>query len=222
MSQNASERELRAKIVATGRATNAAGINRGASGNVSARLGAGASDGFLVTPSGMPYDVMTPRDVVAMSQEGAARGVRAPSSEWRFHAELYRTRGDLNAIVHVHAPFATTLACLDRGIPAFHYMVAKAGGCDIRCAPYATFGSSELAALVVDAMRDRCACLMANHGMIAASADLPSALALAIEVEGLAEVYWRALQLGEPAVLSNAEMDIVIAKFRTYGQPRSG
>lgn len=216
------ERELRAMIVAAARAMNAAGINRGASGNLSARCSAGASDGFLVTPSGMPYDIMTPQDVVALSRDGETRGSRAPSSEWRFHAELYRARDDLGAIVHAHAPFATTLACLNRGIPAFHYMVAKAGGRDIRCAPYATFGSPELAALVVDAMRDRRACLMANHGMIAAGADLASALALAIEVEGLSEVYWRALQLGEPAVLSDTEMDLVIAKFRTYGQAQSG
>jgi L-fuculose-phosphate aldolase len=123
--------------------------------------------------------------------------------------------------VHVHAPFATTLACLNRGIPAFHYMVAMAGGRDIRCAPYATFGSPELAAHAVAAMADRRACLLANHGMIAAGADLPTALALAIEVEGLAEMYWRALQLGAPSLLSDAEMDVVIAKFRTYGQPQS-
>ena len=210
-----SERELRTAIVATAREMNAAKINRGKSGNVSARLDAG----FLITPTGIPYDAMTPDDIVAMTLDGVARGDRAPSSEWRFHRDLYRAREEFHAIVHVHAPFATTLACVRRGIPAFHYMVATAGGRDIRCAPYATFGSPELAALAVAAMADRRACLLANHGMIAAGRDLAGALALAIEVEGLAEMYWRALQIGEPALLSDAEMDVVLGKFLTYGQP---
>jgi L-fuculose-phosphate aldolase len=213
------EQELRAAIVATGCAMNAAGINRGTSGNVSARMQSDGFDGFLVTPTGMPYDTITSGDIVAMTLDGEARGSRRASSEWRFHRGLYRVRDDLHAIVHVHAPFATTLACLHRGIPAFHYMIAVAGGRDIRCAPYATFGSPELAAHAVEAMADRRACLLANHGMIAAGADLPAALALALEVEGLAEMYWRALQIGEPVLLSGAEMDVVIEKFRAYGQP---
>jgi L-fuculose-phosphate aldolase len=213
------EQELRAAIVATARAMNAAGINRGKSGNVSARMQSDGFDGFLVTPTGMPYDTITAEDIVAMTLDGEARGSRRASSEWRFHRDLYRVRDDLHAIVHVHAPFATTLACLRRGIPAFHYMIAAAGGRDIRCAPYATFGSPELAAHAVEAMAGRRACLLSNHGMIAAGADLPAALALAGEVEGLAEMYWRALQIGEPVLLSEAEMDVVLEKFRTYGQP---
>ena len=214
------ERELRIAIIATARAMNAAGINRGMSGNVSARVRTGAKDGFLITPTGMPYETTTPDDIVAVTLDGEVHGTRLPSSEWRFHRELYRARADIHAIVHVHAPFATTLACLHRGIPAFHYMVAKVGGRDIRCAPYATFGSDELANHAVEAMVDRRACLLANHGMIAAGNDLEAALALAVEVEGLAEMYWRALQLGEPEILSDAEMDGVIEKFRTYGQQR--
>ena len=214
-----SERELRAAIVATACAMNAAGINRGKSGNVSARIQANKLDGFLVTPTGMSYDTITAHDIVAVTLDGEARGSRRASSEWRFHRELYRARDDLHAIVHAHAPFATTLACLHRGIPPFHYMIAVAGGRDIRCAPYATFGSPELAALAVAAMADRRACLLANHGMIAAGADLAAALELAIEVEGLAEMYWRALQIGEPVMLSDAEMADVVEKFRTYGQP---
>ena len=214
----AGERELRAAIVASARAMNTAGINRGKSGNVSARAGAG----FLITPTGIPYDATTEDDIVAMTLDGEAHGNRAPSSEWRFHRDLYRARDEFNAIVHAHAPFATALACLHRGIPPFHYMVAVAGGPDIRCAPYATFGSPELAVLAVAAMADRRACLLANHGMIAAGHDLAGALALAIEVEGLAEMYWRALQIGEPALLSGAEMEIVLGKFRTYGQPDAG
>jgi L-fuculose-phosphate aldolase len=221
MPGDATERELRAAIIATARAMNAAGINRGRSGNVSARTSVEGISGFLITPTGIAYDDTTPDDIVAMTIDGTARGDRLPSSEWRFHRDLYRARDDFRAIVHVHAPFATTLACLHRGIPAFHYMVALAGGRDIRCAPYATFGSPELATQAVAAMADRRACLLANHGMIAAGKDLASALALAVEVEGLAEMYWRALQLGEPQILSDAEMDVVVANFRTYGQPDS-
>jgi L-fuculose-phosphate aldolase len=215
MKSSADERELLAGIVATAREMNAAKINRGKWGNVSARIGAG----FLITPTGIPYDATTPDDIVAMTLDGVAHGDRAPSSEWRFHRDLYRAREEFHAIVHVHAPFATSLACLRRGIPAFHYMVATVGGPDIRCAPYATFGSPELASLAVAAMADRRACLLANHGMIAAGRDLAEALAMAIEVEGLAEMYWRALQIGEPAILSDAEMDVVRGKFLTYGQP---
>ena len=213
------EQELRGGIVATACAMNAAGINRGTSGNVSARMQSDGFDGFLITPTGMPYDTITAGDIVAMTLDGEARGSRRASSEWRFHRDLYRVRHDLHAIVHVHAPFATTLACLHRGIPAFHYMIAVAGGRDIRCAPYATFGSPELAVNVVEAMAGRQACLLANHGVIAAGTDLAAALALAVEVEGLAEMYWRALQIGEPVLLSDAEMNTVIEKFRTYGQP---
>jgi len=205
---------LRQQVIATALAMNAAGINRGKSGNVSARL----DDGFLVTPSGLPYDQTTPADLVAMSHEGEVRGTRVPSSEWRFHRDIYRARPDAHAIVHTHAPFATSLACLHRGIPAFHYMVAIAGGSDIRCAPYATFGTQELSDHAVSALAGRKACLLANHGMIALGESLGRALALAIEVETLAEMYWRALQVGEPKLLPAEEMAVVLAKFATYGQ----
>jgi len=214
---------LREAVVATAREMNALGINRGKSGNVSARWRSVDFDGYMVTPTGMPYASMAPEDIVAMPLDGsadAARGARLPSSEWRFHRDIYRARPDAAAIVHTHAPFATSLACLGRAIPAFHYMVAAAGGNDVRCAPYATFGTQELSNHAVAALEGRRACLLANHGMIAIGAALPAALALAVEVETLAEMYWRALQLGEPVVLSDAEMDLVIAKFRTYGQPQ--
>ena len=207
------ERALREAIVATARAMNAAGINRGTSGNVSARI----DGGFLITPSGIPYHATAASDIAAMSEDGDARGRLAPSSEWRFHREIYRARPEFHAIVHTHSPFATTLACLDRGIPAFHYMVAIAGGKDIRCARYATFGTQELAELAVDALADRKACFLAHHGMIAADKTLDRALALAIEVETLAEMYWRALQVCEPELLSDAEMGAVMAKFASYG-----
>ena len=213
---DATEQELRAAIIATARAMNDAGINRGRSGNVSARVNPGTGDGFLVTPTGMSYDAMTPEDVVAMTRDGEARGSRRPSSEWRFHCELYRTRADFRAIVHVHAPFATTLACLNRGIPAFHYMVAVAGGDDIRCATYATFGTQQLSDRVLTAIQDRKACLMANHGMIAVGTSLDDALALAVEVEALAEQYARALQIGQPNLLSADEMQRVLESLQTY------
>ena len=213
------ESALRESIVATALAMNAAGINRGKSGNVSARLRTEHGDAFLITPSGLPYDRTTPVDLVAMTLDGAARGARRPSSEWRFHRDIYRARPEAGAIVHTHAPFATALACLDRGIPPFHYMVAVAGGRDIRCAPYATFGTQALSDHAVAALAGRKACLLAHHGMIAVGATLDAALALAAEVETLAEMYWRALQAGEPTLLPDGEMDLVLEKFASYGQP---
>jgi len=216
--------DLREAVIATAREMNALGINRGKSGNVSARWREGNFNGYLITPSGMPYAAIVAADIVAMPLAGrtrAARAGRRPSSEWRFHRDIYRARGDAGAIVHTHAPFSTSLACLHRGIPAFHYMVAVAGGDDIRCAPYATFGTQALSDRAVAALDGRRACLLANHGMIAIGASLEAALALAVEVETLAEMYWRAQQLGEPVLLSAAEMDVVVAKFGTYGQPNS-
>jgi L-fuculose-phosphate aldolase len=215
------ERALREAVIATALAMNAAGINRGKSGNVSARWREDAFDGFLVTPTGLPYARTTRDDIVAMTMAGAARGARQPSSEWRFHRDLYAARPDVQAIVHTHAPFATSLACMQRGIPAFHYMVAVAGGNDIRCAPYATFGTQALSDRAVAALDGRDACLLAHHGMIAVGRSLERALALAVEVETLAEMYWRALQLGEPALLPDREMALVLEQFRTYGQPDS-
>src|SRR5271166_6350714 len=156
------ERALGAEVVATAREMNACGLNRGTSGNVSARFG----DGFLITPSGLAYAAMGPQDIVAMTLDGEARGALTPSSEWRFHRALYVARPELGAVVHAHSPFATTLACLGRDIPAFHYMVAVAGGNNIRCAAYATFGTQLLAEHALAALQGRDACLLANHGMI--------------------------------------------------------
>jgi L-fuculose-phosphate aldolase len=208
----ADTRAVRLAVVATAREMNAVGINRGKSGNVSARV----SDGFLVTPSALPYDRTEAEDVVFVAADGTPHGRRRPSSEWRFHRDIYAARADVHAIVHTHSPFATTLACLDRAIPAFHYMVAVAGGDDIRCAPYATFGTQALSDHAVQALADRKACLLSHHGMIALGASLDDALALAVEVETLAEMYWRALQVGEPAVLTAAEMRQVLERFASY------
>ena len=206
---------LREQIIATALEMNARGLNRGKSGNVSARFDAG----FLITPTGMAYESTQPVDIVAMTQDGTARGPRLPSSEWRFHRDIYAARREVGAIVHAHSPFATSIACLGRDIPPFHYMIAVAGGKDIRCAAYATFGTQQLSDHALCALDGRKACLLANHGMIAVGASLAAALALAVEVEALAEQYWRASQIGTPNLLSDAEMEIVLEKFRTYGQP---
>jgi L-fuculose-phosphate aldolase len=212
------ELALREEIIATALEMNARGLNRGKSGNVSARV----DDGFLVTPSGLAYETTRADDIVAMTLDGESRGARPPSSEWRFHRDIYARRPEVAAIVHAHSPFATTLACLGRDIPAFHYMVAVAGGKDIRCAAYATFGTQQLSDHALSALDRRKACLLANHGMIALGESLADALALAVEVEALAEQYWRALQIAPPNLLSDAEMDVVLQKFATYGRPEPG
>ena len=208
-----SDLALRKKMVETARRMNALGINQGRSGNLSARAG----DGLLITPSGLAYDAMRPSDIVAMRFDGGWDGALKPSSEWHFHLGILRARPDAGAVLHAHSSFATALACLGRDIPAFHYMVAVAGGNSIRCAPYATFGTEELSGHAIAALDDRRACLLANHGMIALGADLDGALDLAVEVETLAEQYWRSLQIGEPVLLPDDEMDRVLEKFKTYG-----
>ncbi len=210
-----SEREL---IIATGRRMNEAGLNQGTSGNLSVRI----DGGFLVTPSGVPYDELEPRHVVAMRLDGGVDpGQLVPSSEWAIHRDVYARRPEVGGVLHAHSMFATTLSCLRRGIPAVHYMVAAAGGNDIRCADYATFGTPELSANVLAALEGRKACLMGNHGMLAVGATLPAALKLAIEVETIAAQYWRALQIGAPVILPDDEMARVLEKFASYGkQPK--
>jgi L-fuculose-phosphate aldolase len=205
--------ELRKRIIATALRMNTLGVNRGKSGNVSART----RNGFLVTPSGLAYEQTQPADIVAIDAAGKATGRRDPSSKWRFHYDIYRARPDCSAIVHTHSSFAVTLACVRMDVPAFHYMVAVAGGSSIRCAPYATFGTQALSDHALAALEGRKACLLANHGLIALGADLDAALALAVEVEALCEQYWRALQIGQPVILSEEEMGVVVEKFRSYG-----
>lgn len=201
-------------VLATARRMNAAGINRGAAGNVSART----ADGFLITPTGMAYDACTAEDMVTVGLDGTAAGRRQPSSEWRFHRDIYAARPDAGAILHAHSPFATSLACQALEIPPFHYMIARFGGDSIRCAAYATFGTQALSDAMLVALQDRRACLMAHHGMVVFGADLEEALALAIEFESLCEQYWRVLQLGAPKLLAADEMARVIEKFRDYGK----
>ncbi len=207
------ELQSRKAIIATALRMNALGINRGKSGNVSARW----RSGFLITPSGLDYDATRPADIVSIDPAGRASGRRPPSSEWRFHHDIYRHKPDVMAVVHTHSSFATTLACLHMDVPAFHYMIAVAGGDNLRCAPYATFGTQPLSDAALVALEGRKACLLANHGAISTGPDLESALALAVEVEALCEQYWRALQVGKPVLLPREEMEIVLAKFSTYG-----
>lgn len=202
-----------AAIVAAMRHLVATGMNQGASGNVSVRDG----DGFRVTPSGIAADTLDPAQIVAMTMDGGWSGAWKPSSEWRFHRDIYAARADAGAIVHCHSAAATAVAVLGRGLPAFHYMIAIAGGADIACAPYATFGSQELSDGAVAALTGRRACLLAHHGMIALGRDLDQAIAVATEIEFLADLYLRLLPLGEPPVLPAAEMAVVVEKFKSYG-----
>ncbi len=208
---------LAAEVLHTARAMNACGINRGTAGNVSARY-ADTSAGFLITPSGMAYDVIGADDIVAMSMDGGWQGARKPSSEWRFHRDIYAAKAEVGAVVHTHSSFATTLACMGCAIPPFHYMVARFGGKDVRCATYATFGSQELSDAALQALQGRSACLLAHHGMIVCGRDLKQALALAVELETLCEQYWRVLQIGAPQLLPDEEMELVLEKFAGYGQ----
>lgn len=204
---------LREQLLAISRKLCELGLNRGTSGNASVRDGTG----FLVTPTGMAVEEMTPRDMVWMSIDGKVQGERQPSSEWRFHRDILQARPEVGAVIHTHAMFATTLACLHREIPPFHYMIAVAGGGTIRCAPYALFGSQALSDAALSALQDRKACLLANHGMIAVGRDLDQALSVAVEVETLCEQYWRALQAGEPKLLSAEQMTEVMEQFKGYG-----
>lgn len=194
------------------------GLNRGTSGNIGCRL----ERTFLVTPSGIPADDLRPELMVEMDFDGAVLGGGRPSSEWRIHRDVFAARREVGAVVHTHSRYATTLACLHLEIPPFHYMIAAAGGDTVRCAPYALFGSQQLSDLALQALVDRKACLLGNHGMLALGASLRAALALAVELESLCEQYWSALQLGQPRLLTSSQMQEVMERFKTYGQAEAG
>jgi L-fuculose-phosphate aldolase len=221
-------RDLARELIRVGRALLERGLTRGTSGNLSART----PTGMLITPSAVPWDELQPDGLIELSLQPDeaghpvvigehSPGKLRPSSEWRLHASVLWARVDIGAVVHAHPPFATALSCLRRRIPAFHYMVAAAGGHDIPCAPYATFGTAELADGVAETLRERRACLMANHGMIALGGTPPDALALATEVEALAEQYCTALQVGEPVLLPEDEMARVTRAFEDYRRVQS-
>jgi L-fuculose-phosphate aldolase len=209
------DQELREGVIAACRELARRGLSYGTSGNVSARREARR---FFVSPTGMPYDALEPDDIPLVDFEGHWFGRRRPSSEWRFHRDILQRRPEVGAVVHTHSPSATSLACTGRAIPAFHYMVAVAGGSDIRCAPYHTFGTQELSDAAITALEGRRACLLANHGVIAVGADLATALTLAGEVENLATQYCAALALGQLRLLDEEEMRRVVEKFATYGR----
>ena len=190
------------------------GLNKGTSGNASLRYG----DGFLVTPSGMAVADMTPTHMVYMQMDGSYPAHQKPSSEWRFHRDILQARPEINAVIHTHSMFATTVACMRKDVPPFHYMIAVAGGDTIRCAPYALFGSQALSDAALVALTERKACLLANHGMIALGRDLADALAVAVEVENLCEQYWRLLQTGDLHLLTEQQMQEVFTQFKGYGK----
>ena len=210
------------------RQLDALGLNRGSSGNISFRASAEAAasaspaeGAYWVTPTGMPPDEMNAEAFVLMSADGRVlAGDWAPSTEWPFHGAVLARRPDLNAVVHMHSPHATALACQRRRLPPFHYMVAVAGGDDVPCTPYHLFGTEALSLAVQTAFADRNACLMANHGLVAGGASLGAALKVAIEVEALCGIYLQSLAMGEPVHLSQREMAEVLARFKQYGQAR--
>ncbi|MBW8268644.1 class II aldolase/adducin family protein [Caldovatus aquaticus] len=208
------EAAARAEIVRLARALDAAGMMPSKSGNLSCRTGDG---GMLITPSGLPYAAMRPEDLVRLGPDGQVRAGGRPSSEWRLHQAIYRARPEVAAVVHTHSPKATALSCARRGIPAFHYMVALAGGSDIRCGDYATFGTAALAEATLRALEGRRAALLANHGVVAVGASLAAAYTLALEVENLAGQYLALLAAGlAPVLLDEAEMARVLERFADY------
>ncbi len=205
---------LRREMVDICRRMNSSGINQGTAGNLSVRHGSS----LLITPSSLPYDLMLPEDLVEMGFDGTYEG-RRPSSEWRFHRDILRERTDINVVLHCHSVYATTLACHHKTIPSFHYMTGVAGGTTIRCAKYATFGTQALSDNALEALRDRKACLLGQHGQISLGENLEAALWLAIEIETLSRIYVQALALGDPPVLPDDEMARVIEQMRkmSYG-----
>ncbi|MCW2310234.1 class II aldolase/adducin family protein [Rhodobium gokarnense] len=209
----AAERRLRQEIIDVCLKMSDVGINQGTSGNVSVRHG----DGILITPSGIAYEQLVPEDIVAMDFDGTATGKYAASSEWRFHLDILKARPDLNAVVHAHPIYSTAIAMCREEIPAVHYMIAGAGGPTIRCAPYATYGTKELSDHALAALDGRNACLLANHGLIAGGPSLAKALWLAVEIETLAHQLTVARQFGNPVVLGDDEIAVVVEKFKNYG-----
>ncbi len=205
---------LRREMIATCIFMNDNRINQGTAGNISVRV----DEGFLITPSGVPYAEMVPDDIVLMDVEANSSGSRKPSTEWRFHRDIMRKKPQVGAVIHLHSMFCTTLSMLRREIPAVHYMIAAAGGSTVPCVGYFTWGTQDLADAIVAALDNRLACLLANHGMVCVGPDLKKAAWLAVEVETLAAQYWRALQVGEPHVLPDEEIARVLEKFSSYGQ----
>ncbi len=213
-----SEPQHRIALIEAAQSLSSLGLNSGTSGNISIRDG----QAMLITPSAIPYNNLKPEMIAQMSLTGAGAwsGPKRPSSEWRFHLDILNARPEINAIVHTHAPFATALAMARRSIPACHYMVTRFGGGDVRCAPYALFGTAELSTLALAALQDRTACLLANHGLIATGASLAAAMACAVELETLAHQYILSLAIGGPILLSTQEIADAKNQFATAYLPQ--
>ncbi|WP_319532596.1 L-fuculose-phosphate aldolase [uncultured Cohaesibacter sp.] len=214
MTDRMDTRQNRQSIIDAGLEMNATGLNQGTSGNISLRC----ETGILITPSGIAYDKLVPEDIVLVREDGSCPDEQVPSSEWKFHFAAYRAQKTANAVVHNHALNATTLAILNRPIPAIHYMVAVGGGNDIPVIDYATYGTGALSDLVHEGLIERKAILMRHHGMIATGPTLAKAMWLAGEVEALATLYVNLLQITDtPPCLPDDEIDRVLKKFESYG-----
>jgi len=209
------ELQTRKAIIDTCLKMESLGINQGTSGNVSHRW----KEGILITPSGIAYDQLKPKDIVYVpfSSKKAWEGEYPPSSELDFHWDILKAKPEVGCVLHNHSTYATSMAIVGMEIPAHHYMVAVAGGHKIPCAEYATFGTPELSSNIIKALEGYTACLLANHGVVTVAGDLPKALWLAVEVENLAKQYIMASQIGTPNILSNEEMDTIVEKFKSYG-----
>jgi L-fuculose-phosphate aldolase len=206
--------DLKNKVIWVCRKMNEMGINQGTTGNVSART----DDGFLITASGIPYDIMDSEHIVEMDLEGGYWGKYFPSTEWRMHQDIFRSRPEAGAIVHTHSIYAAALSTLRKDIPAFHYMIGVTGGTSLRVSEYAEFGTQALSDTMLEALKDRTACLLANHGQIVFGPNLDKALWLAGEIETLCQQYWAATLAGKPVLLSDEQMKTVLARFKTYGK----
>jgi L-fuculose-phosphate aldolase len=206
--------DLKKKIIWVCRRMNEMGINQCTSGNVSART----EEGFIITASGIPYDVMDDQHIVEMDLDGGYYGKYLPSTEWRMHMDIFKARPEAGAIVHTHSIYATALATLRKDIPPFHYMIGVTGGSTLRVSDYAEFGTQALSDTMLAALKDRSACLLANHGQIVFGPNLDRALWLAGEIETLCQQYWAACLAGKPVILSDAQMKTVLARFKSYGK----
>ena len=207
----------RADVIRYSKKLNIKNLSALRSGNISARAKEKGIDGFYITPSGMKYSSLEIKDIVFVSLKGVFNKKKnKPSSEWRFHQDIYVNKKDAKAIVHAHSTCATAVSAHAKSIPAFHYMVAVAGGEDIKCAKYATFGTRNLSKNILDALRNRSACLISNHGQIAFGENLDKAFELALEVENICNQYINALRIGIPKILSKKEMKIVLNKMKNY------
>ncbi|MBC6407673.1 MAG: class II aldolase/adducin family protein [Rhodobacteraceae bacterium] len=213
MTTEQSEREKRMSIIEHCRKMNSSELNQGTSGNISIRHG----EGMLISPASRPYDTMTPEDIVFVVFGGEATGRWNPSSEWRFHQDILVARPEVQSVVHAHPTYCTVLSIHGREIPAIHYMLAVFGGPNIRVAPYAIYGSQELSDYAVEALKGRTACLLEHHGMIAVGSSMEQAFWMANELETLARQYHGALQIGDPPLLSDRQIQDVIDKIAGYG-----